>query len=349
MGYLAGAQALMGGGKASQPLRDIFGIGAQGEYYQPGALPDAQPVDFGRMDELERQSQSDLSELGRADLAQQGAAYGLGQGGTGEDLLRGRSALGIQEAETGGLSGSRLAAEAVRSNPLLAGAYGQGGLMEQVLAEQKRLAEQGPRLGEKEYTAYGQAAGDIARRSGQQEQSLAQALARRGLGTSGAAGAGFSGLMGNKFEQLGQLQTNIAQKAQEEQFARLKSARDMAAQLSGQAGSELQSQFGRQLAGREASEAARSARTGDLKDIAGMKAQAGLTQQELALKRALGGEELEMQSLASKLAGQTPTLGQAFGRGATGSFQEFGAAPGRFSKSFASSAGSSAGKGSMGG
>lgn len=69
------------------------------------------------------------------------------------------------------------------------------------------------KLNEGDHTAYGQLSGNIARMFGSQEQSLAQSLADRGLGAapSGAAGVGFSGLQGNKMEQLANAQRGVLQ------------------------------------------------------------------------------------------------------------------------------------------
>lgn len=69
------------------------------------------------------------------------------------------------------------------------------------------------KLQDSDYAAYGEGSGNIARMFGQQEQGLAQALADRGLASSpnGVAASQFSGLYGNKMEQLGQLQRQISQ------------------------------------------------------------------------------------------------------------------------------------------
>lgn len=105
----------------------------------------------------------------------------------------------------------------VQNNAILGGAGGQGGLFgtggtlqntEQQLQQEQN---QGFNLTPADQTAYGQAAGNIARQYGQQGNSLAQSLASRGMSNSGAAGAQFSGMQGNQMEQLAQAQQNIAQ------------------------------------------------------------------------------------------------------------------------------------------
>jgi len=118
--------------------------------------------------------------------------------------------------------------------------YGDQGLMQRLAQEEGDLADQQAfRMGEQDYTAFGQAAGDIARRSGQQEAQLANMLAQRGLSQSGAAGAAFSGLAGNRFEQLARSQTDIAQRRVDSARDRLAQNRRMQQQLGGQFGQEL--------------------------------------------------------------------------------------------------------------
>jgi hypothetical protein len=108
-------------------------------------------------------------------------------------------------------------------------------------------------LNEDDFKAYGQESDQIARLFGSQEQSLAQALADRGLAEapSGQAGAAFSGLLGNKNEQLARAQHNIVQN-------RIKTARDqinqraqLNAQVMGQAGAQgenaISNQYQRQM------------------------------------------------------------------------------------------------------
>lgn len=93
-----------------------------------------------------------------------------------------------------------------------------------------------------DYQAYGEGSGNLARMFGSQESALAQSLADRGLAAapSGAAQAGFSGIQGNKFEQLGQLQRQISND-------RVNTARDQVnkkAQLNAQLLGQSQKQIG---------------------------------------------------------------------------------------------------------
>lgn len=123
----------------------------------------------------------------------------------------------------------------VQQSPLLSSLFGSGGAMERANAEEQNLASQGFQLTPEDHTAYGQASGNIARLFGAQEQSLAQALADRGLSNSGVAGQQFSGLYGNKNEQLANLQTEIAQKRMQMNQERLNSTRNFLSQMGNQA------------------------------------------------------------------------------------------------------------------
>jgi len=80
-------------------------------------------------------------------------------------------------------------------------------------ADREALSGKGDywKLTDDDFQAYGQAKDDLARMFGGQEASLAQALADRGLGAapSGAAMQAFSGLQGNKYEQLANAQRKI--------------------------------------------------------------------------------------------------------------------------------------------
>lgn len=150
---------------------------------------------------------------------------------------------------TDGLTGSRIAAQEVQNNPLTRSLFGQGGLSSRLDTEEQQLANQGWKLTDQDRTAYGQAAGDIGRLFGNQEKGLARSLAARGLGNSGAAGAMFSGLQGNKNEQLAQMQMQIANQRMENTRQRLNSTRQMMQGLGRDALSAQNDQFGRQLSG----------------------------------------------------------------------------------------------------
>lgn len=131
-----------------------------------------------------------------------------------------------QMLATNPLTAQKFASEQLQSDGVMGKYFGKGGMQDQVLGAQSGLEanldedrnalkgkDESYGLNENDLKAYGQASGNIARQFGQGEQSLSQSLASRGLaqGASGSAGAQFSGLQGNKMEQLGQLQQQISQ------------------------------------------------------------------------------------------------------------------------------------------
>jgi hypothetical protein len=157
----------------------------------------------------------------------------------------------IHQLFTDPTTGSLAAAEQIRSNPLLSGLFGEGGMQDQLLMEQKNLAEKGFNLTDEDRTAYGEASDNTARLYGEQEGALANALAARGLSAapSGAAAVAYSGLAGNKNEQLAAAQRKIADDRMTNNLARLDSVRNLALKSGTLATGALQDQFGRNLQG----------------------------------------------------------------------------------------------------
>jgi hypothetical protein len=128
------------------------------------------------------------------------------------------------------------ATKGVQEGALTKGLFGAGGLQEQLGNEQKDLSSRGYELTQGDREAYGQTAGDVSRMFGQQNQAATAQLARRGLGSgaSGAAGATFSGLQGNKNEMLARAQTDIAQKRMADTNQRLQQTRAQMQSLTNQ-------------------------------------------------------------------------------------------------------------------
>lgn len=159
----------------------------------------------------------------------------------------------VQQLATNPLTGSKLATDQVQSNPILGQLFGQGGTMDRTNAEEQRLSSQGFQLTPEDREAYGQASGDISRMFGQSENSLSRSLASRGLssGASGAAGAQFSGLQGNKNEMLAQSQMQIANQRMNNTMQRLGQTRQFLGQLGSQGENAIQSQYGRNMSGVE--------------------------------------------------------------------------------------------------
>lgn len=135
----------------------------------------------------------------------------------------------------------------VQNNAVLGGLFGQGGQLSQAENQVTDLTNNGFNLTDTDKTAYGQAAGNIARQFGQNEQSLSQSLSDRGLSNSGIAGQEFSNSLGNKNEQLAGLQTQIAQNRMQMNQQRLAQTQNFMAQLGGQAQNALNSQSGQNL------------------------------------------------------------------------------------------------------
>lgn len=122
-------------------------------------------------------------------------------------------------------TGSALASQAVRSDPLTSGLFGAGGIQDQSQSRYGELnqdygADRNALMGKDEsygltptdLAAYGQASGDIARQFGQSGNNLSAMLASQGLSSSNAPSAqAFSGLLGNQNEQLAKSQMTIAQ------------------------------------------------------------------------------------------------------------------------------------------
>lgn len=135
------------------------------------------------------------------------------------------ASAGLSALATDPILGNQLAAQMVQNNPLYQGYFGRDGLQGKAQSQydlsSSNLAtdrealmgrDQSFGLQNTDLAAYGQASDNIARRSAQSEQSLAQMLASRGLGSSNAPAAQmYSGVLGNQNEQLAQAQQQIAQ------------------------------------------------------------------------------------------------------------------------------------------
>lgn len=142
-----------------------------------------------------------------------------------------------------------VAAQQVQGNPMLSGLFGKGGIMDSRIADEKDLSSRGYSLQPEDHEAFGQASNEIARQFGQEENSLAQALASRGLasGASGAAGVAYSGLHGNKLERLAASQRQIASDRMESNRKRLADVRGSVDKVGNQAAGALNDQFSRNM------------------------------------------------------------------------------------------------------
>jgi hypothetical protein len=217
----------------------------------------------------------------------------------------------MQVAATDSVSGSRFATDQVQNNAILGGLFGKDGTMNRTIDEEKNLASRGYSLQPEDYEAYGQASGDIARQFGEQEASLAQALAARGLSTSGSANTAFANSQGNKLERLGAMQRQIANDRMKMNMERLGQTRQFLSQLGGQAQNAIQDQFGRQMGGRQQTQA-------ELKQSFDSRSQ----QQQLAQAQADKNMQQRMATESGpgwqKLAGAGLQIGGAAAGGAFG-------------------------------
>lgn len=195
------------------------------------------------------------------------------------------------------IAASKLASEQVMNDPLSKGFFGEGGSQDRAFAEEKDLASRGFSLQPEDYEAYGQASGDITRMFGQQEQSLAQALADRGLaaGSSGIAQQQFSGLQGNKAEQLGKMQMDIAQRRMQTNMQRLNDTRNYLTNLGGLGQQALQNQFGRNRTSVDAY-------LGNLHQMAGRDVQKYSAEQSMALAAAQNQQARETKNLGDAIS-----------------------------------------------
>lgn len=193
----------------------------------------------------------------------------------------------------------------IQNNPLLSQLFGQKGTMARTGQEEQDLASRGFSLKPEDYEAYGQGAGNIARQFGQSEQSLAQSLSDRGLSNSGAAGASFSGLQGNKNEQLGGLQRQIANDRMNMNMQRLGQTRNFLGQLGQQASGNINDQFNRELAGSNAAN-----------DAAAQRAQLGM--QYLGAQQGQANQNLGQQQSTGHASNASNILGGVMGGASAG-------------------------------
>jgi hypothetical protein len=206
------------------------------------------------------------------------------------------------------IMGSRVAEKEATDSELLRGIFRNEGkqqaVFDNLLAEQNRLSGQGYNLQKEDREAYGQAAGDIQRQYAQQENDLTKQLAARGLASSGsgAAGAAFSGLAGNKYEQLAKMQTNLADKRMQNTAERLNQTRSQIGQYAtlGQAAKDAQNQ----------------------RQMGAVNSRRDYLTQGAALQQ--NANQQAMQSVADMRANKGQSVLQGFGQGLFGGVQQLG-------------------------
>lgn len=194
--------------------------------------------------------------------------------------------------------------------------YGAGGLNDRLSDEEQKLASQGFSLTPEDRSSYGQTSGDIARQFGQQEQDVSKSLAKRGLASagSGAAGAAYSGLAGNKNEMLAKAQTDIAQKRYQDTMSRLQSVRNQMQSL-GVAGQQLTNAMTGQRLGSQDDILKSSA---NMERMTNQEGRQQMEDQQAAEKPGLWGTVTQgLQSGIGQVASKAPgmALGGLFGGG----------------------------------
>lgn len=164
-----------------------------------------------------------------------------------QDLLKYQ---GSQDA-LNGVQGSQTATKEIQNNPILGQLFGGQGTLARTTQEEQNLASRGFSLKPEDYEAYGQASGNVARMFGESDKGLAEALASRGLSSSGAANRGFITSQGNKMEQLAGLQRKIADDRMKSNMERLGQTRNFLSNLGQQGAQNIEQQYGRQLSGEQ--------------------------------------------------------------------------------------------------
>lgn len=218
---------------------------------------------------------------------------------------------------TGAGTGSMFATQQVQNNPILGQLFGNGGELTKSIGKEQELQNQGFKIQPQDVEAYGQASGDIARMFGQSENSLANSLANRGLASapSGSAGAQFSGLQGNKNEQLAKAQMDIANQRMQNTMQRIGQQQQFIGQLGSQGANAINQQYGRQLEGANYQKG-------------GLNAAAGLntSQNQTANAANLGAANFEQENKPANLFDMAQgALGSAAGSAGTTIGQKGGA------------------------
>lgn len=213
----------------------------------------------------------------------------------------------MQQITTDPSSAQRYMTDELRSNPLTKGLLGEGGLLDQntsAYSESLATALGKNGLDTNDRELYGQLSGDIARLYGSQEQSLAQSLADRGLASApnGAAAVQFSGLQGNKMEQLAKAQQSVAQQRVDNAFRNAQMTGNMSLQLGNFGQNAMSNLYNRNLSGRQQSMSELASSAGQ--DLA----------QQQAQQQALNTQFEQIQSTKG------PGFGEILGAGLTGAF-----------------------------
>lgn len=198
-------QALQNGG-ASTPNSSIpSAMPGGGNSTGLNATPTASAADQAKNISALQQQLNALGAAPNSGLLQQGATDAIG---------------------ANAITGNQLAAQQVQNGALTKGLFGAGGIQDQsqaqvgtinnnLTSDRQSLSgnDQSYGLTPQDLAAYGQESNQVNQQFANQNNSLAEQLQARGLGTadSGAAAATYAGSYGNQLEQLAGLQNTIAQ------------------------------------------------------------------------------------------------------------------------------------------
>lgn len=266
--------------------------GEQGAYFGARGIPELERRAGERLD-YEAEPTEKGSELQRA----------LARGEQGAGYYASANPMQIRAAAEDPLAGTRMAEQEVLGSQLGGGVYGDKGLQGALAQEYSKY--EGAGLTPETQTELDQAKAQIARQYGAEEGGLAQALAGRGLAAapSGTAAVEYTGLRGNRNEQLAKANLDAAMK-------KIQMKRELAGQrmqLANQAMGAKGQQFQNQLAG-----------VGSAREAQKSDATAEAQRNQLMLQRERDIASQQQQQVESQHKYEAPTLGQAFGAGIMG-------------------------------
>lgn len=254
------------------------------------------------------------------------------------------SALMSQLLTTNPLAAQRYLTDSVTQGADTARLFGKGGALDESMAatgqyekergaagdyakglqtEEEQLRSRGYSLNPEDFEAYGQMSDELARAFGNQEKGLSASLARQGLAAapSGQAARLFSGLQGNKAEQLAAAQRKVAND-------RMAATENRLAGLRGYIGQ--QQNYGLGLGNLAAGARQATTNLGNLQEVAKSnlfnRNLAGRQQSGAEADRAAGQAAAQQQALqnqaninfAQQQATQGPSFGDVLGGLATG-------------------------------
>lgn len=327
-GSVVGGQAGGYGGMFNNAIDPLLGLGQQNPYYQAGNIEDT-PYGQGisNLNELQGMATKEQEGLNSNNIQNQLNMVASGQQSV-QDLMNNPNFSGdaknamMKYMGVDPRTATQFATGQVQDNAITGQLFGQGGTFNQANQKLQGLYNQGYQLTPEDMTMYGQASGNIARQFGQQGNQASSDLASRGLSSSGAAGATFSGLAGNQNEQLAQAQQQIMQQRFTNTQNQINSLQTFAGTLGAQGEQDIQSQYARNVGGVEAENAARNQAAGLAGQQAGLGTNAYSAQQQALQDQQKSQNENKMPTftgmIGSGVAGLFGATGSSAGKGIGG-------------------------------